>query len=48
LTNPDFKARLALQGIHPQFANSEQLATLTQSEHDKWAKIVKSANIKID
>jgi tripartite-type tricarboxylate transporter receptor subunit TctC len=48
LTNPDFKARLALQGIHPQFANSEQLATLTQSEHDKWAKIVKSANVKID
>jgi tripartite-type tricarboxylate transporter receptor subunit TctC len=48
LTNPDFKARLANQGIHPQFANAEQLATLTQSEHDKWAKIVKSANVKID
>ena len=48
LTNPDFKARLATQGIHPQFANSEQLATLTQSEKDKWAKAVTSANIKID
>ena len=48
LTNPDFKARLANQGIHPQFANSEQLVIITQSEHDKWAKIVKAANIKID
>jgi tripartite-type tricarboxylate transporter receptor subunit TctC len=48
LTNPDFKARLATQGIHPQFANSEQLTVITQSEHDKWAKAVKSANIKID
>jgi tripartite-type tricarboxylate transporter receptor subunit TctC len=48
LTNPDFKTRLANQGIHPQFANSEQLAIITQNEQDKWAKIVKSANIKID
>ena len=48
LTNPDFKTRLANQGIHPQFANSEQLAIITQSEQDKWAKIVKSANVKLD
>jgi tripartite-type tricarboxylate transporter receptor subunit TctC len=48
LTNPDFKTRLANQGIHPQFANADQLAIVTQSEHDKWAKVVKSANIKID
>lgn len=48
LTNPDFKTRLANQGIHPQFANSEQLAMITQSEHDKWTKVVKSANVKID
>ena len=48
LTNPDFKSRLANQGIHPQFANSEQLAIITQNEQDKWAKIVKSANVKID
>ena len=48
LTNPDFKVRLANQGIHPQFANAEQLTIITQSEHDKWAKVVKSANVKID
>jgi len=48
LTNPDFKARMATQGIHPQFANSEQLAEITNKEHDKWEKVVKSANIKVD
>ena len=48
LTNPDFKARMATQGIHPQFANSEQLAEITNKEHDKWEKVVKSANVKVD
>jgi tripartite-type tricarboxylate transporter receptor subunit TctC len=48
LTNPDFKVRMANQGIHPQFANAESLMQMTNSEHNKWEKVVKSANIKID
>ena len=48
LTNPDFKARMAAQGIHPQFANSEKLAEITAEEANKWTKVVKSANIKVD
>ncbi|MEA9603749.1 tripartite tricarboxylate transporter substrate binding protein [Polynucleobacter sp. JS-JIR-II-c23] len=48
LTNPDFKARMAAQGIHPQFANSEKLYEITASEASKWDKAVKSANVKID
>lgn len=48
LTNPDFKARMATQGIHPQFANSESLVQITDGEHSKWEKVVKSANIKVD
>ena len=48
LTNPDFKARMATQGIHPQFANAEQLSDITASEASKWEKVVKSANIKVD
>ena len=48
LTNPDFKARMAAQGIHPQFANSEKLSELTASEASKWEKVVKSANVKVD
>ena len=48
LTNPDFKARMAAQGIHPQFANSEKLSEITASEASKWGKVVKSANVKVD
>ena len=48
LTNPDFKARMASQGIHPQFANSEKLSEITTEEANKWTKVVKSANIKVD
>jgi len=48
LTNPDFKARMATQGIHPQFANSEKLAEITTEEANKWTKVVKSANVKVD
>ena len=48
LTNPDFKARMAAQGIHPQFANSEKLSEITADEANKWMKVVKSANIKVD
>ncbi|WP_269460063.1 Bug family tripartite tricarboxylate transporter substrate binding protein [Polynucleobacter necessarius] len=48
LTNPDFKARMATQGIHPQFANSEKLAEITAEEASKREKVVKSANIKVD
>ncbi|WP_353426670.1 tripartite tricarboxylate transporter substrate binding protein [Polynucleobacter sp. MWH-UH19D] len=48
LTNPDFKARMATQGIHPQFANSEKLAEITANEASKWEKVVKSASIKVD
>ena len=48
LTNPDFKTRMAAQGIHPQFANSEKLAEITANEASKWEKVVKSANIKVD
>ena len=48
LTNPDFKARMAAQGIHPQFANSEKLSEITASEASKWETVVKSANVKVD
>ena len=48
LTNPDFKARMANQGIHPQFENADRLAEITTAEHAKWEKIVKAANVKVD
>jgi tripartite-type tricarboxylate transporter receptor subunit TctC len=48
LANPDFKARMASQGIHPEFENTDRLAVITTAEHAKWEKIVKSANVKVD
>lgn len=48
LTNPDFKTRMSNQGIHPEFQNAERLAEITTTEHTKWEKIVKSANVKVD
>ena len=48
LTNPDFKARMDNQGIHPQFENADRLAEITTKEHTKWEKIVKAANVKVD
>jgi tripartite-type tricarboxylate transporter receptor subunit TctC len=48
LTNPDFKARMDNQGIHPQFENADRLAEITTKEHIKWEKIVKAANVKVD
>jgi tripartite-type tricarboxylate transporter receptor subunit TctC len=48
ITNPDLKQRVANQGIFLQFENAGKLAEVTNAEHDKWGKIVKSANIKID
>jgi len=48
LTNPDFKNKLANQGLQTQFANSEKLTEITTAEHTKWSKAVKAANIKID
>ena len=49
LTNPDFKARMATQGIHPQFANSEKLAeidrksTRLNSSHSQQSRMPSSA-----
>ncbi|CAM3833081.1 Bug family tripartite tricarboxylate transporter substrate binding protein [Polynucleobacter antarcticus] len=48
LTNPDFKTKLAGQGIQLQFANSEKLAEVTMKEQAKWLKVVKESNIKVD
>ena len=48
LTNPDFKNKLASQGILPQFGNADKLTEITIKEHAKWLKVVKTSNIKID
>jgi len=46
--NKNNQARLASQGIRVHYENAEHLAVITNTEFEKWAKIVKSANLKID
>ncbi len=45
---PDVKAKLASFGAEPLGSSPEAFAAVVQSEVDKYAKVVKDANIKLD
>jgi tripartite-type tricarboxylate transporter receptor subunit TctC len=48
LADPAFKARLAEQGSSPFPGSAGDFGKLVTSETEKWAKVIKSANIKPD
>ncbi len=48
LAAPDFKEKLASQGVEPFISTSEQFAALIKTDSAKYAKIIKSANIKTE
>jgi tripartite-type tricarboxylate transporter receptor subunit TctC len=45
---PDVQEYLAKQGMNPFTSTPEQLATLMKTDMAKWAKVIKSANIKLE
>ena len=45
---PEVAARLSSEGAEPVGSTSDALARFLQTETQKWAKVVKAANIKID
>jgi tripartite-type tricarboxylate transporter receptor subunit TctC len=45
---PDFKEKLAAQGVEPYILGPEQFAALLRSDMAKYAKIIKIANIKLE
>ena len=45
---PEVASRLSSEGAEPVGSTSAQLAKFLQSETQKWAKVVKMANIKLD
>jgi tripartite-type tricarboxylate transporter receptor subunit TctC len=45
---PDVKERLATLGFDPAGSTPDELAAKIQSETDKWSKVVRQTNIKID
>ena len=45
---PDVKERMATIGFDPALSTSEELTDHMKAETDKWLKVVRQANIKID
>jgi tripartite-type tricarboxylate transporter receptor subunit TctC len=45
---PDVKERLATLGFEPVGSSPEELAAKIKSEGEKWSKVVREANIRID
>jgi len=45
---PDVKERMATIGFDPTLSTSEELTNHMQAETNKWLKVVRQANIKID
>ena len=46
LRDPDTARRITAEGSDPVGSTSRQLATLMQSERDKWAKVIRAAGIR--
>jgi tripartite-type tricarboxylate transporter receptor subunit TctC len=45
---PEMKKRMAEFGLQPVGNTPEEFDALIRSELDKWAKVAKAANIKVD
>lgn len=48
LKSEDVKARLVQLGVEPVGGTPEDFARQIQSEHDKWGKVIQTANIKLN
>jgi tripartite-type tricarboxylate transporter receptor subunit TctC len=48
MTLPDIKERMATIGFDPTVSTSDELIDHMKAETDKWSKVVRQANIKID
>ncbi|MFY3386120.1 Bug family tripartite tricarboxylate transporter substrate binding protein [Paracidovorax sp. MALMAid1276] len=48
LAQPDMQTRLKGFGMEPADLNTTQIAAFQKAEVDKWAQVIKAANIKVD
>jgi len=48
MNSPEVRERLAAQGAEVATQKPEELAAYLRSETDKWARIIKAANIKVE
>jgi tripartite-type tricarboxylate transporter receptor subunit TctC len=48
LAQPDMQTRLKGFGMEPADLNTKQIAAFQKAEVEKWAQVIKAANIKVD
>jgi tripartite-type tricarboxylate transporter receptor subunit TctC len=48
INDPEVKSKLVAQGIEPSGMTPAELSAFQKSEIDKWARVIKAGNIKID
>ena len=48
LADPKVKARLAELGSEPLTGSPAEIGRMLAAETDKWAKVIKAANIKVE
>jgi tripartite-type tricarboxylate transporter receptor subunit TctC len=48
INDPEVKSKLVAQGIEPSGMSPAELSAFQKSEIDKWARVIKAGNIKID
>jgi tripartite-type tricarboxylate transporter receptor subunit TctC len=48
INDPDIKSKLVAQGIEPSGMAPAELAAFQKAEIDKWARVIKAGNIKVD
>lgn len=48
LEQPEVKKMLQAQGAVPSGGPSDEFKSFVKAEHDKWAKVIKEANIKVE
>jgi tripartite-type tricarboxylate transporter receptor subunit TctC len=48
IQDPENKAKLVAQGIEPGGMSPAELGAFQKAELDKWAKVIKAGNIKVD
>ena len=48
VNDPDIKAKLVAQGVEPSGMTPAELGAFQKAEIDKWARVIKAGNIKVD
>ncbi len=48
LAKPEVQEQIRRQGAEPSQSTQEEFARFVQAEHDKWAKVIQDANIRME